>query len=202
VKRFEAVTGRMCPLPGDDIDTDQIVPKQFLKRVERTGYGPFAFHDRRYAGDGTPDPAFPMNRPEHAGAPILLTGRNFGSGSSREHAAWALEDAGFAVVVACSFADIFRQNCANIGLLTVALAEREVKALFARVHDDPAWEATVDLVGCTVTGDGFRASFDIDSDVRHRLLEGLDFVALAMGRLDAIAEFEQRRPAWRPRIAL
>ena len=200
VEPFTTVTGRVCPIDAVDVDTDQILPKQFLKRIERTGFGEFAFFEWRYADDGTPRPEFAMNKPEHAGANILLAGRNFGCGSSREHAPWALQDAGFRVIIAPSFADIFRSNCANIGVLTVTVAESLARDLFARVAADPGWLLTVDLDACELSGDGFRTGFTVDPHVRHRLRNGLDSIGTSLQHVDEIAEFERRRPAWRPRI--
>ena len=195
------VTGTVCPIDATNVDTDQIIPKQFLKRVERTGFGPFAFYEWRYDADGNPDPEFPMNQPEHAGASILLAGPNFGCGSSREHAPWALDDAGFDAIIAPSFADIFRSNCAKVGLLTVELSPDEVRTLFDEVAADPSLVVTVDLEQQTVTAADVTAHFDIDPHTKHCLLEGLDDVALTLGHQDDIARFEQERPAYRPRIA-
>lgn len=195
------VTGRICPIDAADVDTDQIIPKQYLKRIERTGFGPFAFAEWRYDDHGEPRPDFAMNRPEHAGATILLAGRNFGCGSSREHAPWALQDAGFRAIVAPSFADIFRTNCAKIGVVTVELPEATVRSLFGAVAADPATELTVDLVSMTVRGEGVAASFDLDSHVRHSLLEGLDDIDQTLQHADAIAAFEAQRPAWRPQVS-
>ncbi len=194
------VTGTLCPIDATDVDTDQIIPKQFLKRVERTGFGPFAFYEWRYDEDGNPNPEFPMNQPQHAGARILLAGPNFGCGSSREHAPWALDDAGFDAVIAPSFADIFRSNCAKVGLLTVELTPEEVRALFDRVGDDPSLEVTVDLEQQAVTAPGFEARFDIDPHTKHCLLEGLDDIALTLQHQDDIDRFEGARPGYRPRV--
>jgi 3-isopropylmalate/(R)-2-methylmalate dehydratase small subunit len=194
------VTGTVCPIDIADADTDLIIPKQFLKRIDRTGFGPFAFYERRYDADGNPDPSFPMNRPEHAGARILLAGRNFGCGSSREHAPWALADAGFAAVVAPSFADIFRNNCGKTGLLAVELDEPVVRAMFDAVAADPATGFTVDLEGQRVSGGGIEASFDIDPHTRHCLLHGLDDIALTLQHDDDIAAFEATRPGYLPRV--
>ena len=194
------VSGRICPIDLTDVDTDLIIPKQFLKRIDRTGFGPFAFYERRYDDRGEPDPSFPMNKPEHAGAPILLSGPNFGCGSSREHAPWALEDAGFRAVVAPSFADIFRNNCAKIGIVTVELPQATVRALFDAVERDPATEFTVDVEATTLTGGGVEATFELDPHTKHCLLNGLDDIALTLQDEDAIARFEQDRPGYRPRL--
>ena len=168
--------GAISVLDRTDVDTDQIMPKQFLKRVERTGFGEFLFHD--WAKE--PGWSLPRN-------PILVTGRNFGCGSSREHAPWGLEDYGFKAIVAPSFADIFASNCAKIGLLTIALGEGDVRALMA------ADTATVDLEAQTVSWDGGSAAFDIDPETKHRLLNGLDDIALTLGLEDAIAAYERDR---------
>jgi 3-isopropylmalate/(R)-2-methylmalate dehydratase small subunit len=203
---INVVSGRACPVDADDIDTDQIIPKQFLKRTERTGFGPYAFYEWRYEADGTPKPDFPMNRPEHAGAPVLLTGRNFGCGSSREHAPWALEDAGFQAIIAPSFADIFRTNCAKIGVLAVQLDDEVVRRLFDLVGADAGVEVRVDLTQQLVTApgvgdlDGVEVGFDIDPHTRHCLLEGLDDIALTLTDEPAISAYEDHRPAWKPRV--
>jgi 3-isopropylmalate/(R)-2-methylmalate dehydratase small subunit len=202
------VRGRACPIDANDVDTDQIVPKQYLKRVERTGFGPFAFAEWRYRDDGSPDPGFAMNRPEHAGANVLVAGRNFGCGSSREHAPWALEDAGFAAIIAPSFADIFRTNCGKIGVLCVQLDDRVVRQLFDLVAADPAVEVTVDLAAQTVTVpavgdlDGIAVGFDIDQHTKHCLLNGLDDIGLTLEHEDAITTYEASRPGWRPLVPI
>jgi 3-isopropylmalate/(R)-2-methylmalate dehydratase small subunit len=206
VEPFRTVTSHACPLDLNDVDTDLIVPKQYLKRVERTGFGPFAFAERRYLDDGSPDPAFPMNQPQHAGAQVLVTGRNFGCGSSREHAPWALEDAGFRAIVAPSFADIFRTNCGKVGIVCVALDEPLIRPLFALIDEDPATRVTVDLEQQRVTapaaGDvpGVDVPFTIDPHTRHCLLHGLDDVALTLEHGSAIDHFERQRPGWKPLV--
>jgi 3-isopropylmalate/(R)-2-methylmalate dehydratase small subunit len=180
VRAFTVVTSHAAVLDRADVDTDQIVPKQFLKRIERTGFGEFLFHDWRR------DPGFELNRPEYAGARILLAGRNFGCGSSREHAAWALQDAGFDAVVAPSFGDIFYANALKIGLLAVVLPAEQVRALMAA-----GGEVTVDLEEQTVSGGGETYPFAIDPFARHRLLNGLDEIALTLAHGDAITEYER-----------
>jgi 3-isopropylmalate/(R)-2-methylmalate dehydratase small subunit len=200
------IQGRICPIDANDVDTDQIIPKQYLKRVERTGFGPFAFAEWRYEPDGTPKPEFPMNKAEHAGAQVMVAGRNFGCGSSREHAPWALEDAGFRAIIAPSFADIFRTNCGKIGIVCVELDEQEVRRLFDLVAADPAVEVIVDLEHQVVVAPpigglpGVDVEFAIDQHTKHCLLHGLDDVALTLQHVDAIAAFEARRPAWTPRV--
>ena len=200
------ITSHACPIDIDDVDTDLIVPKQFLKRVERTGFGPFAFSERRYLDDGSPDPSFPMNQPEHADANVLLTGRNFGCGSSREHAPWALEDAGFKAIIASSFADIFRSNCGKVGIVCVQLPHETVRHLFALVEADPSTPVTVDLEAQRVSApaagdvDAVDVSFEIDPHTKHCLLNGLDDVALTLQHGDEIDAYEADRPVWKPLV--
>jgi 3-isopropylmalate/(R)-2-methylmalate dehydratase small subunit len=184
MKPFVRLTARAAALDRADVDTDQIMPKQFLKRIERTGFGEFLFHDWRQ------DPGFELNRPEAQGARILLAGRNFGCGSSREHAPWGLQDYGFDVIVAPSFGDIFRQNCVKIGLLPIILGPEEVKRLLAFAGS----ELTVDLEARTITDpDGHTTPFLFDEFDRHRLLHGLDDVGLTLSREAEIAAFEAGR---------
>ena len=182
MKPVRRVTGRVAVLDRTDVDTDQIIPKQFLKRIERTGYGEFLFFDWRK------DAAFELNRPEYAGATILVAGRNFGCGSSREHAAWALQDYGFEVVIAPSFSDIFTSNCAQIGLVVVTLPAEQVRELMGST------ELTVDLEAQTISDPAGRTvAFDFDPFVRHRLLNGLDDIALTLEHEPAITAFEAGR---------
>jgi 3-isopropylmalate/(R)-2-methylmalate dehydratase small subunit len=183
VKPFRRTTGRVAVLDRADVDTDQIIPKQFLKRIERTGYGEFLFHDWRN------EPGFELERPEYAGATILVTGRNFGCGSSREHAAWALQDYGFEVIVASSFGDIFAANAAQIGLVTIVLPEPDVRRLMA------AAKLTVDLEELTITPpSGEPVGFEFDQFRRHKLMHGLDDIALTLEHEDEISAFESSRP--------
>ncbi len=200
MRAVREVVGTVCPLDRADVDTDQIIPKQFLKRIERSGFGPFSFHNWRHDEDGRPVEDFPLNRPEHAGATILLTGPNFGCGSSREHAVWALEDAGFEAIIAPSFADIFRTNCAKVGVLAVELGPGEVRRFFDLVAADPAVEVAIDLAAQEVRAPGLVAKFDIDPHTKYRLLNGLDDVGLSLRHADEIADYEARRPGWLPRI--
>jgi 3-isopropylmalate/(R)-2-methylmalate dehydratase small subunit len=188
------VSGRMAPLDRADVDTDQIIPKQFLKRVERSGYGPFLFYDWRVADD------FVLNQPQYQGASVLVTGANFGCGSSREHAPWAIQDAGFRAVVASSFADIFRANCYKIGLLAVTLPDRQVRHLLDLAAEDPTSQVTVDLEAQQVRGDGFSYRFEIDPFVRECLLGGLDEIGLVERHEPAIAAFESHRAGWLPTV--
>jgi 3-isopropylmalate/(R)-2-methylmalate dehydratase small subunit len=200
VEPVSVIRATMAPLPRADIDTDQIMPKQFLKRVERTGYGEFLFHDWRRTPDGELHPDFVLNKPEYADAGVLVAGRNFGSGSSREHAPWGLQDWGFRAVVAPSFADIFRSNCTKIGLLPVELSPKEVAWLTELAQEDPAAEIVIDLADQEVTAPGFRATFDIDPFVKHRLLNGLDDIEITLQRSADIADFERKRPGWLPAV--
>jgi 3-isopropylmalate/(R)-2-methylmalate dehydratase small subunit len=182
------VSGVVCPLDRNDVDTDQIIPKQFLKRIERTGFGEFLFWDWRG------EPGFPLDREEYAGAPILVAGRNFGCGSSREHAPWALQDFGFRAIVAPSYADIFRTNCTKIGLLPVEIPEEDVRALLDAASGGPGAQATVDLERKVVVGAGGReVPFEIDEAIRQRLLNGWDDIALTLAEEDAIARYERER---------
>jgi 3-isopropylmalate/(R)-2-methylmalate dehydratase small subunit len=189
VRRIE---GTAVPLDRSDVDTDQIVPARFLKRIERTGFGEFLFAEWRQ------DPDFVLNDPRYSGASILIAGANFGGGSSREHAPWALEDHGFRAVVAPSFADIFRNNCCKIGLLPVELPPESVRALIDVVLDDPTTTIVVDLEALTVTAPGVQESFPFDDFRRWCLLEGYDDIDLTLRRTDEIAAYESRRPSWLP----
>jgi 3-isopropylmalate/(R)-2-methylmalate dehydratase small subunit len=184
----------MAPLDRADVDTDQIIPKQFLKRIERTGYGPFLFFDWRASGD------FVLDRPEHRGASVLVTGANFGCGSSREHAPWAIRDAGFRAIIAPSFADIFRANCFKTGLLAVTLPERQVRHLIDLASEDPSIQVTVDLEAKLVRGEGFSYAFDIDPFARDCMLGGLDEIGLVERHESDIAAFESNRPVWLPAV--
>ena len=200
------VASNACPIDANDVDTDQIVPKQYLKRVERTGFGPFAFAEWRYEEDGTPQPEFPMNKPEHAGARVMVAGRNFGCGSSREHAPWALEDAGFTAIVAPSFADIFRTNCGKVGIVCAPVEEEVSRQLFALIEADPSVEVTVDLESQTVTAPGVgelpgvETTFEIDPHTKHCLLNGLDDIGLTLEYEADITAFEEVRPVWKPTV--
>jgi len=189
MQKFETVKSNVLPLDRADVDTDQIIPAQYLKRIERTGFGPFAFETWRR------DPDFVLNNPAYDGAQVLVAGPNFGCGSSREHAPWALEGLGMRVLIAPSFADIFRNNCAKIGLLTVTLPQEDVDRLIARAEENPAGEIVVDLESQTVsTADGtFSRSFEIDPFVKHCLVEGLDAIGLTLLEEDKITAFEEQR---------
>jgi 3-isopropylmalate/(R)-2-methylmalate dehydratase small subunit len=196
VEPFIVHTGRVAALPRANVDTDQIIPKQFLKHVERTGFGPALFFDWRYLPDGSPDPAFELNAPKAGGATLLLAGENFGCGSSREHAPWALAQYGFRAVLAPSFADIFHGNCCQNGLLPVTLPERAVQELFRRYEAAAeGYELTVDLLTTTVRdARGFESAFDIPAYRREMLLHGLDEIGRTLQHEEAISAFERNRP--------
>src|SRR5438067_5993973 len=163
MRPFRVHKGKVAPLERANVDTDQIIPKQFLKRIERTGFGEFLFYDWRHTPDGQLDPAFSLNQPRYSGASVLVAGKNFGCGSSREHAVWALENFGFRVVIAPSFADIFANNCVKNGVLTVVLSEKEVAELFRRSRELPKYKVKVDLENLKVSDElGFSAGFIID----------------------------------------
>jgi 3-isopropylmalate/(R)-2-methylmalate dehydratase small subunit len=191
---FTVHTGRAVPLRRSNVDTDQIIPASFLKRVSRTGYGDALFAAWR------DDPSFPLNRPEHAGASVLVAGPDFGTGSSREHAVWALRDGGFRAVVSSRFADIFRGNALNAGLLPVEVPQEVVDALWAAVEADPAVEVSVDLSTGRLSCGTVEAAFAVDAHARRRLLEGLDAVALTLTFEREIAAYEARREGWLPRV--
>jgi 3-isopropylmalate/(R)-2-methylmalate dehydratase small subunit len=195
---FVKVTSVAAPMDRVNVDTDQIIPKQFLKRIERTGFGEFAFFDWRYTEDGALNPEFELNNPAYEGAQILIAGRNFGCGSSREHAPWALNEYGFRAIIAPSFADIFRNNCIQNGMLPVVLPEERVQDLILRAQETPGYRLTVDLEEQAVYDDeGFvREPFEVDPFVRTRLLQGLDDIGMTLQEDASIAAFEERRPRW------
>jgi 3-isopropylmalate/(R)-2-methylmalate dehydratase small subunit len=198
---FRTHTGKVAPLDRANIDTDQIIPKQFLKRIERTGFGEFLFNDWRRSADGIPDPAFVLNQPQYSGASILVAGKNFGCGSSREHAVWALADFGFRAVIAPSFADIFANNCVKNGILTVVLSESEASNIAGKAAEIPDYQITIDLESSTFKDSaGFSTSFPVDEFTRHCLLEGLDDIGLTLQHQAEITAFESKHPvpaAWR-----
>ena len=189
---FTRVTGVLAPLDRANVDTDQIIPKQFLKRIERSGYGPFLFYDWRRDGD------FILDKPEYRRAQVMVAGANFGCGSSREHAAWSLLDAGFRVVIAPSFGDIFKSNSFRTGLLPVELPEAQVAELIRLATEEPGMEITVDLAAQRIGAGGFEISFAIDPFYRECLLNGWDEVALTLRQEADIARYETARPAWLP----
>ena len=193
MERFTVHTGTVAVMERENIDTDQIIPKQFLKRVERSGYGDVLFFDWRYDREGKPDAAFPLNAPQYRGASILLAGKNFGCGSSREHAVWALRDYGFCAIIAPSFADIFANNCLKNGILTVVLRPSEIVQLLAR-DSAGLYRVKIDLEQCKVSGNsGFQAHFEIDAFSRTCLLEGLDEIGTTLKHEAEIAKYEQKR---------
>jgi 3-isopropylmalate/(R)-2-methylmalate dehydratase small subunit len=190
---FRVHKGRVAPLYRANIDTDQIIPKQFLKRIERTGYGEFLFWDWRHAENGVRDPGFLLNQPQYAGASILVAGKNFGCGSSREHAVWAIADFGFRAVIAPSFADIFANNCVKNGVLTVVLGEDHVAEIVRKAQTLPDYEISINLEQSVVRDDhGFSANFAIDEFGRQFLLQGLDEIGLTLQHEAEIAAYEAR----------
>jgi 3-isopropylmalate/(R)-2-methylmalate dehydratase small subunit len=196
---FTVHQGLCATLVRDDVDTDQIIPKQFLKRTDKDGYGEACFFDWRYDSGGNPDPSFELNQPRYAGASILVTGQNFGCGSSREHAAWALLGYGLRAVIAPSFADIFRTNALQNGLLPVTLTLAEVRLLTERAQTDEGWQVTIDLTRQSVTDAlGHVATFEIEDFWKECLLEGLDPIAMAEKRDPEISAYEQGRSALLP----
>ena len=196
---FVSHTGRVAALGRANVDTDQIIPKQFLKRIERTGFGAFLFYDWRHQSDGTPNPEFELNRAESLGATVLLAGENFGCGSSREHAPWALADFGFRTIIAPSFADIFYSNCIQNGLLPVVLPEASVADLFRRCAASSGYEVTVDLEAREVKdAAGFQAAFEIEAYQREMLLLGLDEIGRTLLDEPLIADYERSRSTLSP----
>ena len=193
MKTVKQVKGNAFPLNRADVDTDQIIPKQFLKRIERTGYGEFAFFDWRK------DKNFITNQPDYQGAPIMLAQQNFGCGSSREHAVWALDDMGIEAVIAPSFGDIFRNNSSKVGLLTIQLPQEDVDYLMSRAEELPGSEIQIDLETQTVrVGGDWVRKFEVDSFVKHRLLNGLDDIGLTLEQEDDITAFEAERDTLKP----
>jgi len=190
-------TGLAVPLERPNVDTDQIIPKQFLKRIERSGYGKFLFYDWRYLQDEKPNPSFILNESRYAGATVLLAGRNFGCGSSREHAVWALTDYGFRVIIAPSFADIFANNCMKNGTATIVLSEGQVAELMRRAQETPNYQITLDLENKLVKdSNGFSAPVEMDEFRRNCLINGLDDIELTLQHEADIATFEARRKSW------
>jgi 3-isopropylmalate/(R)-2-methylmalate dehydratase small subunit len=191
MRPFTKHTGLLVPLDRANVDTDQIIPKQFLKRIERTGFGKFLFFDWRYLDDGADNPDFILNLPEYRGASVLLARRNFGCGSSREHAPWALEDYGFRAIIASGFADIFYNNCFKNGLLPIQLDEAVVEDLFRRAAKHPGYKVSVDLEKCELRDDhGLKLTFEVDDFRRHCLLGGLDDIGLTLKHEKEIAAYE------------
>jgi 3-isopropylmalate/(R)-2-methylmalate dehydratase small subunit len=199
---FNKLSGVVAPLPRPNVDTDQIIPKQFLKRIERTGFGEFAFYDWRYLADGTLDPDFELNQRGYENAEILVAGRNFGCGSSREHAPWALKEMGFRVIIASSFADIFNNNAAQNGMLLITLPEKTVQEIMSRAQRKPGYKITVNLEQQTLyDSEGFEEVFEIEPFVRERLLHGLDDIGMTLQGQDDIEAFEAKRPGYLSPVA-
>lgn len=194
MRAFTKHTGLVALMDRSNVDTDQIIPKQFLKRIERTGFGEFLFFDWRYLDDGSDNPEFELNQPRYRGASILVTRRNFGCGSSREHAPWALEQYGILAILASSFADIFFNNCFKNGMIPIVLDEATIDDLFARASAREGYQLTVDLDSRTITDDaGLKIRFQVDDFRRHCLLNGLDDIGLTLQNEDKIAAYEAAR---------
>lgn len=203
MEAFRQTTGRVAVIDRPDIDTDQVIPKQFLKRIERTGWGEFLFWDWRLDEDGNPRPDFELNNPAYADAKILIAGRNFGCGSSREHAPWSIQGYGFQVLIAPSFADIFRSNCMKVGLVPIELPEETVRALMDAVDKENGSEVSVDLEAKTIVGpDGSVIPFEFDEFRRHCLLNGLDDIALTLQHQGDISAYEAANPSRIDTLAL
>ena len=193
MEAFKTLTSTVAPLDRTNVDTDQIIPKQFLKRIERTGYGDFLFFDWRQTPEGKPVPEFVLNDPRFKDAKILVAGKNFGCGSSREHAAWALSDFGFRVVIAPTFADIFFSNAGKNGIVLVRLSENEVETLLRNAETIPGYQLTVSLQDQTVTDDrGFKATFEVDPFRKYCLLEGLDDIGLTLRHAAELDKYESQ----------
>ena len=196
MEAFKTLTSVAVPLDRANVDTDQIIPKQFLKRIERTGYGDFLFFDWRRTASGDPDPSFVINDPRYKGGKILVANKNFACGSSREHAAWALSDYGFRVVIAPTFADIFFSNAGKNGIVLVRLTQEEVDTILKNAQSIPNYELTVSLEKQTVTdSNGFSASFEVDPFRKYCLMEGLDDIGLTLRHAAALDTFEKQHEA-------
>ena len=196
MKAFTVHRGRVAPLDRVNVDTDQIIPKQFLKRIEKTGFGQFLFYDWRFGTDGKKNADFVLDEPRYEGATVLVAGKNFGCGSSREHAVWALADFGFRAVISSSFADIFANNSTKNGFLTVRLSDDEVATLMKRAQEIDGYQVTIDLEKCEVRDEtGFRAKLPVDEFVRHCLLNGLDDIGLTLQHEKDIGAYEAKHPA-------
>lgn len=195
MKPFTVHRGRVAPLDRVNVDTDQIIPKQFLKRIEKTGFGQFVFYDWRFGADGGKNADFILHDPRYEGASILVAGKNFGCGSSREHAVWALADFGFRAVISSSFADIFANNSTKNGFLTVKLTDEEVATVMRRAQEIDSYELTINLEKCEVRdAQGFQATFPMDEFVRHCLLHGLDDIGLTLQHEPEIVQYEKQHP--------
>lgn len=197
MNKFTTHTGLAVPLYQANIDTDQIIPKQFLKSIKRTGFGANLFNDWRFNSDGTPNPDFVLNNPRYEGGSVLLAGKNFGCGSSREHAPWALEDYGFRVVISSAFADIFYNNCFKIGMLPIILDEEKVAELVKKSETLEEYQLSVDLENQKISDEfGFESTFDVDEFRKYCLLNGLDDIGLTLQNADKISAYEKARPSW------
>jgi len=193
MKAFIKHTGLVAPLDRANVDTDQIIPKQFLKRIERTGFGEFLFYDWRYLPDGQPNPSFVLNEPRYKGASILVADKNFGCGSSREHAPWSLAEYGFRAIIAPSFADIFANNCFKNGMLPIVLPEMTVGEIMQRTQENEGYKLTIDLEAQTIKDEiGLSVSFQVSEFQRYCLLEGLDDIGLTLRHEDAIRAYEEK----------
>ena len=195
MKKLSTIDSTMLPLNMSNVDTDQIMPKQFLKRVERSGYGEFLFYDWKK------DPEFPLNNKAYKGSKVLVAGDNFGTGSSREHAPWGLQDWGFDAIISTKFADIFRFNSINIGLVPIETDQKNVDALFAKIEADPSTNIIISVENKTVHCDGIEFSFDLDDFSQKRILEGLDKIDITLGYIDQIDNFSKSRKKWMPKLA-
>lgn len=196
MEAFKKLTGIVGPVDRVNVDTDAIIPKQFLKRIERTGFGQFLFYEWRFDTEGNVNPEFELNKPRFQGASVLISRVNFGCGSSREHAPWAILDYGFRCVIAPSFADIFYNNCFKNGILPIKLSEEQVEELFQRTAANEGYQLTVDLESKTITDEfGLNISFDLDEHRRQFLLQGLDDIGLTLQHEDLISAYEQKRAA-------
>ncbi|MBC78558.1 MAG: 3-isopropylmalate dehydratase small subunit [Chloroflexi bacterium] len=194
MEKFVEHTGLVAPLDRVNVDTDQIIPKQFLKRIERTGFGKFAFYDWRYLEDGVPNPDFILNDPKFDGASILVTGPNFGSGSSREHAPWALSEYGFKVIISTSFADIFRNNCMQNGIITVVLSSEEVDKIMTNAHRIPSYKLSVNLENQSLKDNlDFSAEFEFDPFRKDSILKGLDDIGITLQHETDISKYESKK---------
>ncbi|MAU23925.1 MAG: 3-isopropylmalate dehydratase small subunit [Chloroflexi bacterium] len=194
MEKFIEHTGLVAPLDRVNVDTDQIIPKQFLKRIERTGFGEFAFYDWRYLEDGVPNPDFILNNPKFSGASILVAGPNFGSGSSREHAPWALSEYGFKVIISSSFADIFRNNCMQNGIVTVVLPTEEIDVIMTNALRVPGYKMTVNLENQILKDKlGFSSKFDFDPFRKDSILKGLDDIGITLQNEEDISIYESKK---------
>ena len=195
MKKLSTINSTMLPLSMSNVDTDQIMPKQFLKRVERSGYGEFLFHDWKK------DPDFPLNNEAYQGSKVLVAGDNFGTGSSREHAPWGLQDWGFDAIISTKFADIFRLNSINIGLVPIETNQENVGALFAKIENDPGTNIEISIENKTVQCEEIVFSFDLDDFSQKRILEGLDKIDITLNYTDQIDSFSKSRKKWMPKLA-